>query len=307
MTYKSTDVTSHNSSQTGDHVLGCGPYTFHFERQDREKVSGPHEIIYKAVVPYGVVYVRPVFINYGSVPSWYNEPDGWQFTQPISGYDQPKIWSRIFATLPRAIASACNFCDETYAKTTPQKDPGDESDHKETQGGFEKVFDNVFDGLFDEDGGLVHPGDETGMSSDPDINDRFDYSNEFFNKARNYYGSVGYDAHYHAILVLVEDCHNAAKEVGWWDQPRPVPEMIALMHSELSEMLEGDRKDTFDDHLPHRSSVEVEAADLLIRLMDFAGGQDLDIAGAYLEKRAYNATRADHKRENRTQAGGKKY
>jgi len=79
------------------------------------------------------------------------------------------------------------------------------------------------------------------------------------------------------------------------------------MHSELSEMLEGVRKGKPDEHLPHRSSEEVEAADLLIRLFDYAGYRGLDIAGAYLEKRAYNDTRLDHKLENRRKEGGKAF
>lgn len=109
------------------------------------------------------------------------------------------------------------------------------------------------------------------------------------------------------LNALVNDCHGAGRAAGWWDNDRNNGEMIALMHSELSEMLEADRKDSMDDHLPHRRGIEVEAADLLIRLMDFCGGRDLDIVGAYFEKRAYNDQRADHKRENRAKPGGKKY
>ena len=82
---------------------------------------------------------------------------------------------------------------------------------------------------------------------------------------------------------------------------------IALMHSELSEMLEGVRKGKKDDHIPSRSAVEVEAADLLHRLFDFAGEYDLDLGGAYIEKGLYNLKRADHKPENRVKAGGKKF
>lgn len=66
---------------------------------------------------------------------------------------------------------------------------------------------------------------------------------------------------------------------------------IALMHSELSEGLEGHRKDLMDDHLPHRSSFEVELADALIRILDAAGHYKLDILGAVQEKLAYNRSR----------------
>lgn len=82
---------------------------------------------------------------------------------------------------------------------------------------------------------------------------------------------------------------------------------IALIHSELSEMLEGVRKGTMDSHLPHLSAESVEGADTLIRLMDYFGRERLDIARAVDEKLKYNATRADHKPEVRAAEGGKKF
>jgi len=84
-------------------------------------------------------------------------------------------------------------------------------------------------------------------------------------------------------------------------------EKIALMHSELSEMLEGARKGVSDSHLRHRSAEEVEAADTLIRLLDYCGYRKLDIAGAVIEKLAYNRKRQDHTHEARRAAGGKKF
>lgn len=84
------------------------------------------------------------------------------------------------------------------------------------------------------------------------------------------------------------------KAKGFWpDEPqdRNVGECIALMHSELSEALEGHRKGLQDSHLPERTSLEVELADTVIRIMDFAGAHGLDVAGALLEKLAYNRSR----------------
>lgn len=68
-------------------------------------------------------------------------------------------------------------------------------------------------------------------------------------------------------------------------------QMIALMHSELSEALEADRKDLMDDKLPHRKGLEVELADTLIRICDMCGGLGLDLDGAVREKREYNKSR----------------
>lgn len=109
----------------------------------------------------------------------------------------------------------------------------------------------------------------------------------------------------------IYDCHQASLRGGWWDgidpyDPTVAASKIALIHSEISEALEGVRKSKMDDHLPHRKAEEVEMADALIRIFDFAGARGLDLEGAMVEKMAYNAQRADHKPENRAAEGGKK-
>lgn len=120
-----------------------------------------------------------------------------------------------------------------------------------------------------------------------------------------------------AVHVLVNACHGAASKAGWWvdpktgvdvrDNPLCFSNKVALIHSEVSEALEGDRKNKMDDHLPHLPSRDVEMADALIRICDTAGGFALALASATVEKLAYNAQRADHKIENRQQEGGKAY
>lgn len=107
--------------------------------------------------------------------------------------------------------------------------------------------------------------------------------------------------------------HGAAVDAGWYTdldtglpKTRNFGEVIALMHSELSEALEGYRKNLMDDHLPARRMVEVELADAIIRILDTAGAMGLDVPGAMRDKLAYNQTRADHKIENRRKDGGKK-
>jgi hypothetical protein len=115
------------------------------------------------------------------------------------------------------------------------------------------------------------------------------------------------------ITLTQSMVHKTACDAGWYHDPatgrpmeRNVGEVIALMHSELSEALEADRKGLMDDKLPHRKGIEVEFADCIIRILDTAAAMGLDIAGAIIEKNRYNKTRADHKLEARAN-GGKKY
>lgn len=128
--------------------------------------------------------------------------------------------------------------------------------------------------------------------------------------------------------ALVNAAHAASYEAGWWSgavaagsvvdfraevRTRTrfgialVNEKIALIHSEVSEGMEGFRKDKQDEHLPHRKSIEVELADAVIRIADLAGALQLDLGGAIAEKMAYNAIRADHKPEARAAQGGKTF
>lgn len=100
----------------------------------------------------------------------------------------------------------------------------------------------------------------------------------------------------------------------WWQDvetglpiKRNKGELIALMHSELSEALEGERKDLMDDKLPHRKMAEVELVDTIIRILDYAAGFGYDLDGAFIEKMEYNAHREDHKHEARRIAGGKQF
>lgn len=84
-------------------------------------------------------------------------------------------------------------------------------------------------------------------------------------------------------------------------------ELLLLMVSELVEANEGIRKNLMDSHIPHRHSEEVELADVVIRLLDYAGWRKLDLAGAVADKLAYNLTRKDHTDEARRGVHGKKY
>lgn len=114
------------------------------------------------------------------------------------------------------------------------------------------------------------------------------------------------------LNALCAEVHVANKH--WWEDlttgrelARNVGEMLCLVHSEISEALEGHRKSLMDDKLPHRPMIEVELADAVIRIFDIAAGRGLDLGGAFVEKMEYNRTRHDHSKEGRMEANGKKY
>lgn len=116
------------------------------------------------------------------------------------------------------------------------------------------------------------------------------------------------------IDELVELCHRDSVNSGWWNDletgeslDRNFGEIIALIHSEVSEAMEGHRKNKMDNHLPQFLSAEVEFADALIRIFDACGGFKYRLREAFMAKVEYNRIRADHKIENRKLADGKKY
>lgn len=86
----------------------------------------------------------------------------------------------------------------------------------------------------------------------------------------------------------MKNLNQLAKEIyaanhRWWHDADGKPikrnrgELLMLVITELAEAVEGIRKGLMDDKLPHRKMEEVEMADAVIRLLDFAGGFGLDL------------------------------
>lgn len=122
------------------------------------------------------------------------------------------------------------------------------------------------------------------------------------------YGEIAYSAD-----LLTDACHLASKRAGWWEginprDPYVTATKLMLAVSELAEAMEGARKGLKDDKLPDCEMLEVELADCVIRVFDLAGALGYsNFGGTLARKMLFNATRADHKVENRAAEGGKKF
>jgi NTP pyrophosphatase (non-canonical NTP hydrolase) len=121
---------------------------------------------------------------------------------------------------------------------------------------------------------------------------------------------------------LIKKAHEVAKEKGFWETERNVPEMLMLVVSELAEALEALRKDHYADKAivkdlhddieinKHddefnimsgpwkagfekniKSSFEDEIADVAIRLFDLCGGLGIDLQKHIELKMMYNSMR----------------
>lgn len=87
------------------------------------------------------------------------------------------------------------------------------------------------------------------------------------------------------INNLCKEAYLIAKSKGWHDEERETGTLLALIHSEVSEALEADRKGD-------QENFAEELADVCIRVFDLCGSREIDLEGAISKKMEKNKHRS---------------
>lgn len=87
------------------------------------------------------------------------------------------------------------------------------------------------------------------------------------------------------INDLCQEAYAIAKSKGWHDEPRETGTLLALIHSEVSEALEADRRGD-------KENFAEELADTCIRVFDLCGSMGIDLEKAIMQKMERNKGRS---------------
>ena len=94
------------------------------------------------------------------------------------------------------------------------------------------------------------------------------------------------------IHGLVQEAHQTAREHGWWKRNRNIAETLFKITMEVAEAGQAlENGIPPDKHLSDYDAFTVELADIVIRVFDLAGANDLKLGQAIVDKMEFNQTR----------------
>lgn len=102
---------------------------------------------------------------------------------------------------------------------------------------------------------------------------------------------------YRTLNALAIHVYGIAKSKGFHEEPVPIAVACANLHGEVSELWEAYRRGLLDKPCDKKTAqtltcLEEELADIIIRALDTAEENGVDIGRAVMVKSAYNETRA---------------